>query len=69
MAASSVLAGVPRLWEKVVPEARDQDWDPNLPDRYRQDIGLQSNAEVIGDVLVEFSGFISGALETGLKCW
>jgi len=34
VAASSVLAGVPKLWERVVPDSRDQDWDPNLPDRY-----------------------------------
>jgi len=34
VAASSVLAGVPKLWERVVPDSKDQDWDPNLPDRY-----------------------------------
>lgn len=34
VAASSVLAGVPKLWEKVVPDATDQEWDPNVPDKY-----------------------------------
>jgi len=34
VAASSVLAGVPKLWERVVPDARDQEWDPDAPDKY-----------------------------------
>lgn len=34
VAASSVLAGVPKLWEKVVPDAEDQDWDPDTADKY-----------------------------------
>lgn len=34
VAASSVLAGVPKLWDKVVPDATDQEWDPNVPDKY-----------------------------------
>jgi len=34
VAASSVLAGVPKLWERVVPDARDQEWDQDMPDRY-----------------------------------
>jgi len=34
VAASSVLAGVPILWDKVVPEAQDQEWDIEYPDKY-----------------------------------
>jgi len=34
VAASSVLAGVPKLWERVVPDAEDQDWDPDTADKY-----------------------------------
>lgn len=34
VAASSVLAGVPKLWERVIPDAKDQEWDPDAPDKY-----------------------------------
>ena len=36
VAASSVLAGVPKLWDRVVLDAKDQEWDPDVPDKYRQ---------------------------------
>jgi len=34
VAASSVLAGVPKLWDRVVLDAKDQEWDPDVPDKY-----------------------------------
>jgi len=34
VAAASVLAGVEKLWERVVPDAEDQDWDPAQPGKY-----------------------------------
>jgi len=34
VAAASVLAGVPALWEKVVPDVSEQEWDPDNPDLY-----------------------------------
>ena len=63
VAASSVLAGVPKLWERVVPDARDQDWDPNLPDKYRHVEGSCHDSH--SDILVESSASISGDLAAG----
>jgi len=34
VAACSVLAGVKELWHKVIPDYKDQDWDPKNPDKY-----------------------------------
>eukprot|EP00092_Neocalanus_flemingeri_P028100 GFUD01030512.1.p1 GENE.GFUD01030512.1~~GFUD01030512.1.p1 ORF type:complete len:655 (+),score=129.40 GFUD01030512.1:209-2173(+) len=34
VAASSVLAGVPKLWDRVVPDAEDQEWNADAPDKY-----------------------------------
>ena len=35
MAAASVLAGVRRLWERVVVDIEDQEWDYERPENYR----------------------------------
>ena len=64
-----MLAGVPKLWERVVPDARDKEWDPDAPDKYRQLFDFHAYVVLIFDILVEFSDFNSGALETGLKFW
>ena len=69
VAASSVLAGVPKLWERVIPDAKDQEWDPDAPDKYRQGFEFHTCVVLIFDILVEFSDFFSGALETGWKFW
>jgi len=35
VAAASVLAGVSPLWEKVVPDHQDQEWDQENSDKYK----------------------------------
>ena len=67
VAASSVLAGVPKLWERVVPDARDQEWDLDMPDRYRQEFGTHCPymTYLLFCILVESSDFNSGDLGTG----
>ncbi|KAL8176941.1 UNVERIFIED_CONTAM: hypothetical protein K2H54_040311 [Gekko kuhli] len=34
VAAAACLAGDPALWKKVIPNPREQDWDPRQPQRY-----------------------------------
>ena len=34
VAAASVLAGVYKLWERVVPDSEGQEWDYDQPDNY-----------------------------------
>ena len=34
VAAASVLAGGGQLWERVVPDLEDQEWDDDQPDNY-----------------------------------
>nr|XP_056719381.1 calpain-5-like [Euleptes europaea] len=34
VAAASCLAGEPAVWRKVIPNPREQDWDPRRPQRY-----------------------------------
>ena len=35
VAAASVLAGVTKLWERVVVDLEDQEWDYERPENYR----------------------------------
>jgi len=34
VAAASVLAGIDKLWEKVIPDVQDQEWDAENPGKY-----------------------------------
>ena len=66
MAAASVLAGVPRLWERVVPEVEDQEWrgegrDSNYSGVFRL-IHLSDGSH-------GWPGSVSGGLAVGWRCW
>ena len=68
MAAASVLAGVAKLWERVLPELEDQEWRGEGRESNYSGVFRLVEARRLG-MHLHRSGSDSGGLAAGWKCW